>query len=342
MSTSAKALLLSAGLALALPCGGALADDSVANLDAGGLVLGKNDQIELRAEDVFLSTRQIRVAYRFYNKGDKDLPLAVSFALPDIAGEQDLAVAIPGAGSANFLNFQTKVNGQQAEAALEQHAFFTPDGGQETEITDLLKGLNVPLMPFGDATAAAIRQLGAEDRAKLTGAGYASIEGDSVTPLWTLRSTFTRQQVFPARKEVLLQHSFTPSVGTASGVYFDKANLTGESLAQYQKKYCTNDGFLRAADLLTKRIAEAKAKGGEMPGDLKAQQTYFGYAIAKDSLGPIGRFDLTIDKAFPDNLVSFCADGAQKMSSTRYELKKMNYTPDRNIDVLILDKHAVK
>jgi Domain of unknown function (DUF4424) len=342
MSTSAKALLFGASLALALPCGGALADDSVANLDAGGLVIEKNDQIELRVEEAYLSPRQIRVAYRFHNKGDKDLPLAVSFPLPDITGEQELVLALPNPGAANFLDFQTKVNGRPTEATLEQHAFFTPDGGQETEITDLLKGLNVPLMPLGDATAAALKQLGPEERAKLTGAGYASTEGDTITPLWTLRSKFTRQQVFPAGKDMLLQQSFTPSVGMASGIYFDKANLAGESLAQYQKKYCTDDGFLRAADLLAKRISAAKAKGGDLPDDLKARQIYFGYAFSKESLGPVGVFDVTIDKTFPDNLVSFCADGAKKVNSTRYELKKINYTPDRNIDVLILDKHMGK
>jgi Domain of unknown function (DUF4424) len=342
MSTSAKALLLGASIAFALPLGGALADDSVANLDAGGFVMEKNDQVELKVEEAYLSAKQIRVAYRFHNKGDKDVSLAISFPLPDITGEQDLVLALPNPGAANFLDFQTKVNGRPTEATIEQHAIFTPDGGQETEITDLLMGLKVPLMPLGEATAAAIKQLSPEDRAKLAGTGYASIAGDIVTPLWTLRSKFSRQQVFPAGKDILLQQSFTPSVGTASGIYFDKANLAGESLAQYQKKYCTDDGFLHAADLLAKRISEAKAKGGDMPDDLKARQSYFGYAFAKENLGPAGVFDLTIDKAFPDNLVSFCADGAKKVNSTRYELKKTNFTPDRNIDVLILDKHVGK
>jgi hypothetical protein len=342
MLKSAKALLLGAGLALALPCSGAVADDSVANLDAGGLVLDKTDQVELRAEDLFLSARQIRVAYRFYNKTDQDLTLTVAFPMPDITGEQDLVVDLPNPGSANFLNFQTKVNGKPVEASVEQRAFFTPDGGKETEITDQLKGLNLPLLPVGEATLGALKKLSPEDRSKLANAGFLTVDGENFTPLWTLRSKFYRQQVFPAKKEILVQQSYTPSVGAASGVYFDKANLAGESLAQYQKKYCTDEGFLRAADLLTKRIAEAKAKGGELPRDLRAQQTYFGYVITSggNRAGPIGRFDLTIDKAYPDNLVSFCADGAKKISSTRYEVKKTNYTPDRNIDVLILDKHV--
>ncbi len=342
MLKSPKASLLGASFALVLPCWSALADDSVANIDAGGLVLDKTDQIELRAEDLFLSAKQVRVAYRFYNKTDADLTLTVAFPMPDITGEQDLFIDLPNPASANFLNFQTKVNGKPVDGAVEQRTFFTPEGGKEVEITDLLKGLDIPLLPTGDATIAALKTLSAEDRGKLTNAGYITVDGDDFTPLWTLRSKFYRQQVFPAKKEILVTQSYTPSVGATAGVYFDRANLTGESLAQYQKKYCTDEGFLRAADALTKRIAEAQAKGGDIPKGLQAQQTYFGYVITSGGnwAGPIGRFDLTIDKAYPDNLVSFCGDGVKKISGTRYEVKKTNYTPDRNIDVLILDKHG--
>jgi hypothetical protein len=339
-----KTFFCSAALALALPLGNAVADDSIANLDAGGLMLDKTDQIELRAEDLYLSAKQVRVAYRFFNKTDQDLNLTVAFPMPDITGEPYLMVAIPNEASPNFLNFQTRVGGKAVDSTVEQRAFFTPEGGKESEITDLLKSLGVPLMPVGDATTAALKKLGGPDRQKLVDAKYISVDGDDITALWTLRSKFYRQQVFPAKKEIVVEQSYTPSVGATSGVYFDKANLTGESLAQYQKKYCTNAGFLRAADLLTKRIAAAQAKGGDMPKDLRAAQTYFGYVITSGGnwAGPIGKFHLTIDKAYADNLVSFCGDGFKKTSGTRYETTKANYLPDRNIDVLILDRHAAQ
>jgi hypothetical protein len=327
-----------------LPFGEALADDSIANLDAGGLVLDKTDQIELRAEDLYLSAKQVRVSYRFFNKTDQDLNLTVAFPMPDVTGEQDLMVAIPNPTSPNFLNFQTRVGGKPVDATVEQRAFFTPDGGKETEITDLLKGLNIPLMPIGDATAAVLMKLSPGDRQKLAGPGYISAGGDTITALWTLRSKFYHQQVFPSKKEIVVEQTYAPSVGAASGVYFDKTNLTGESLTQYQKKYCTDAGFLRAADLLTKRIAAAQAKGANLPRDLRTEQTYFGYVITSGGnwAGPIGKFHLVIDKAYADNLVSFCGDGFKKVSGTRYETTKTNYLPDRNIDVLILDKHAVR
>jgi Domain of unknown function (DUF4424) len=341
MPQSAKALLLAAAMTFA-PMAGAMAEESLVNLDAGGLAVDKMDQLELKVEDIFLSAKQVRASYRFLNKASQDVTATVAIPLPDVTGEADLDFALPNPAVPNFLNMQTRAGGKPVEASVEQHAFFTPEGGKETEITDLLKSLNLPLLPAGAATADALKRLSEEDRAKLRVPGYVEQAGDGWAPLWTLRSKIVRQQLFPAGKEVVLQHSYTPSVGSAAGLYFDRANLTGESLTQYQKKYCVNEGFLRAADALTKRLSAPKPSAGEATPAPKTRQTYFGYAFVGNGRwsGPAGRFSLVIDKAYPDNLVSFCADGARKVSSTRYELKRSNYAPDRNIDILILDKNA--
>ncbi|MDZ5451844.1 DUF4424 family protein [Labrys sp. ZIDIC5] len=342
MPRPAKALYCAAALTLALPVTEALAEESLANLDAGGLIIEPADQLELKAEDIFLSARQVRGAYRFLNKASQDLTLTVAFPLPEVTGEADLDLAIPNPGSPNFLNVQARAAGKPVETSVEQHAFFTPDGGKESEITDLLKGFNIPLLPAGASTAEALKRLSSEDRAKLSTPGYIEQAGENWVPLWTLRSRIVRQQALPAGKEIVLQYSYTPSVGSAAGLYFDRANLTGESLTQYQKKYCVNEGFLRAADALTKRLTATKPQPGEASKPPKTRQTYFGYAFVGGGrwAAPAGRFGLVIDKAFPDNLVSFCADGAKKVSSTRYELKRNNYAPDRNLDILILDKNV--
>lgn len=343
MPRPAKALYCAAALTLALPVTGALAEESLANLDAGGLIIEPADQLELKAEDIFLSARQVRAAYRFLNKASQDLTLTVAFPLPEVTGEADLDLAIPNPASPNFLNVQARAAGKPVETSVEQHAFFTPDGGKESEITDLLKGLNIPLLPAGASTAEALKRLSSEDRTKLSTPGYIEQAGENWAPLWTLRSRIVRQQALPAGKEIVLQYSYTPSVGSAAGLYFDRANLTGESLTQYQKKYCVNEGFLRAADALTKRLTATKLQPGEASKPPKTRQTYFGYAFVGGGrwANPAGRFGLVIDKAFPDNLVSFCADGAKKVSSTRYELKRNNYAPDRSLDILILDKNVV-
>ncbi|MDQ0395267.1 DUF4424 family protein [Labrys monachus] len=338
MPISARLLLCSAALVLVLPpVGAAFAEEPVGNIDAGGLVIEGADQVELRSEDLYLSASQVRVSYRFFNPADHDLVVTIAFPMPDVTGEEGMAVNIPDPASPNFLGLRTKVDGQPVEPSLEQQAVFASGGGVQTPITDLLGQLAVPLLPVGEATKAALRRLGADDRRRLTDPGYAGAEGGEVSARWTLRSRFHWQQAFPAGKEVVVEQSYTPSVGFTPGIFFGKGSLTGESLAQYQKKYCTNPGFLKAADLLTKRVA-AGLQGGTTAPPSQARQLYFGYAIARGQ--QIGRFRLVVDKAFPDNLVSFCGEGIKRIDGTRFELTRTRYTPDRNIDVLILDNHA--
>src|ERR1700692_2216867 len=55
---------LAALLALAGPSG---ANDSIANLETGGLVLVKNTDVEMRSEDLYISDKAVRVKYVFVN-----------------------------------------------------------------------------------------------------------------------------------------------------------------------------------------------------------------------------------------------------------------------------------
>jgi Domain of unknown function (DUF4424) len=40
----------------------------------------------------------------------------------------------------------------------------------------------------------------------------------------------------------------------------------------------------------------------------------------------------------PANLVSFCGEGVRKVSPTRFEIMKSDYTPTADLDILILTK----
>jgi Domain of unknown function (DUF4424) len=56
------------------------ANDSEANLAAGGLVLAKNNAIELRSEELFISPKKIIVDYIFYNRTKRDVKITVAFS----------------------------------------------------------------------------------------------------------------------------------------------------------------------------------------------------------------------------------------------------------------------
>jgi hypothetical protein len=52
--------------------------------------------------------------------------------------------------------------------------------------------------------------------------------------------------------------------------------------------------------------------------------------------GPINDFHLVVDKGAADSLVSFCAEGVNKISATQFEVRHANFTPSRELHVLIL------
>ena len=79
---SRACLAVCAVLACAHP---AFANDSTGHLSAGGIVLGRSADIEMRSEDLYVSTAEVRVRYRFFNGSDKDITTLVAFPMPDVA-----------------------------------------------------------------------------------------------------------------------------------------------------------------------------------------------------------------------------------------------------------------
>src|SRR4051812_3903163 len=90
----------------------AWANDTSAELAAGGLVLTRSDSIEMRSEDLYISEKAVRVRYVFANTSGKDVTVRVAFPMPDIGGpgffQSDVSIPIDDA-PANVLGFSTKV-----------------------------------------------------------------------------------------------------------------------------------------------------------------------------------------------------------------------------------------
>jgi hypothetical protein len=45
---------------------------------------------------------------------------------------------------------------------------------------------------------------------------------------------------------------------------------------------------------------------------------------------------LRLDKGQPDALISLCGTGIAKISPTRFEMRKTNFTPSSDLDILIV------
>jgi hypothetical protein len=309
--------ILLAAFALAAP---AAANDSTAGHDAGGLVLTRSADIDMVSEDLFVSAAQVRVRYVFRNRSARDIRTTVAFPMPD----RDLTeahfsdVAYPE-------DFRTTVDGKPVAMAVERKALL---GGEDR--TAALAGFGLRPESEGEALDA----LGEAQRQRLLEIGVAAIdEYDSgkgwekhLVPAWTVKETWHWQQVFPAGRDLVVEHEYTPGAGGSvdAALGFPEFRASPEGRAMI-REYCVEPAFLAGLDRLRRRSPATP-------------EQRIGYVLTTGGnwRSPIGRFRLVVDKGAPDNLVSFCGEGVRKISPTRFETIRTNWRPDRDLKVLIV------
>jgi hypothetical protein len=344
MHKVALALVMSA---LALPT---LANDTMAQLGAGGLVFVTSDSIEMASEHLFVSRDEIKVVYEFDNKLGEAQSILVAFPMPDIEGGPERLVSIPslydpetGEESTdpdNLFRFRTTLNGEPVNAQLHQYAFHN-----NIDYSALLTSFGVPLNPVTSTTLAALKALTQEQLAELRHKGLVfSFEYDAgdgwVTeenPLWSLRSTYSWEATFPPGKSEVV-HIYKPSVGGTVGVTFmtygEEDEWASKTLNEYTAKYCMEDNVLAAV----KRSA-IDNDGWTSYGYAENWLSYI-WSTGNNWSGPIGKFTLTIDKGEQDSLVSFCGENVKKIGPTTFEMTETDWYPpwDHELEILFLDK----
>jgi hypothetical protein len=291
-----------------------LANDSEAELGIGGLVLRKNAHVEMRSENLYVSTEEIRVQYRFYNKSGSDVRVVVAFPLPQVNlddGNDDERNGL------TEYEFSTRVDGIPVNTQIERRATV---GGRDR--TDVLKPYEIPLDP--NASQDALDRLPRDAWDKLTRAGvvktiqYKGTPAEKhLRPLWALKTAYYWEQTFPAKKEITIEHRYVPSVGGSVPMDWSR----DWSVSEYQKKFCVDREFVLSAKQ-----------------HKNSSQRWISYILTTGGnwAGPIGDFRLVVDKGDPSNLVSFCADGVKKISATEFEVRKKNFVPSKDLNVLIL------
>jgi hypothetical protein len=321
---AAAAFFMAQALTTGVPV--ARANDSIAETALGGLTFVKSDAISLDSEDLFISRDRVRVKYRFTNTTDAPIDALVAFPLPPIppgneAGEEE---AVYWSDAHTTLKFKTLVDGQPLDLDIIEQAML-----QGRDITARLAALGVPINRFAPGFDKAIAALSATEREKLVvEKAIVNSGGDDWAGLWTLRTTITRRQTFPAQKTIVVEHEYTPLAGGAVG---PSAQYAGQPnyFSDIRAKYCIDDDWLRAFD----RTLPTKDKRSN------TSEIFIGYVLRTGAnwKGPIKDFHLVVDKGRADSLVSFCADGVKKISPTQFEVRYSNFTPTKDLNVLILD-----
>jgi hypothetical protein len=290
------------------------ANDSSAELATGGLVFVKNPDIEMLSEDLFVSTKQIRVLYRFSNRSDKDIIVYVAFPLPDLKMDLgDDTSVIPVDDPTNFLGFVTTVDGIEVRASVEQRIF-----ASNRDQTATLTSLGVPLSPYRSQEA--LDKLSANNKARLMRLGLVNADGQ---PLWTLKTKFYWQQRFPHGRETVIEHQYKPSVGETVSV--DSSTMRQWLKDEDHRKYCADEDFIRE---LTK---DTHNEFGEKRID-------YILTTGANWSGPIKQFRLVVAKGDPNDLVTFCGRNVKQVGPTQFEMKVSDFTPRQDLAVLILQR----
>ncbi|BDV34590.1 DUF4424 family protein [Methylocystis iwaonis] len=301
------------------------ANDSQAETALGGLTLKHSDSIRMDSEDLYVSRDRVRVTYRFTNTSDRPIETLVAFPLPDIPPDYlDNKVFW---SSLDDLKFKTTVDGKPLVHEIVQQAFFNGK-----DVTARLSALKIPLNYRDQSFAEALKKTPKPERDKLIAEGLlrddSTQDAQFYTALWSLRTSVTRMQTFPANASVVVEHEYVPLLGGSVGGGLSASARKNDYFKNEQRKYCIDKEWLASFD---KRMQ--KTGNRDIYGEI-----WLGYVLTTGAnwKGPIGDFRLVIDKGKPDTLVSFCAEGVKKISPTQFEVRHKDFTPKKDLDILIV------
>lgn len=323
---AAFALLLSFGAAEP-----ASANDSQAEVGLGGLTLVKSDSISMDSEDLFISRDIVRVKYRFTNTSDAPVDTLVAFPLPDIppTNEEDVSHWKDAGG----VKFKTTIDGKPVAFEIVEQAFF-----KDRDVSAQLTAAGLPLNLLAKDFQERLKKAPKAQIDRLVADGLLTNTGSEDTPFWnshwSLRTTITRRQVFPPKTTMTVEHEYAPLAGGSVAGNLDASRRKDKEYRQefesVLRKYCIEKDWLASFDRIVRKRREAMAPYSEV---------WLSYVLKTGAnwKGPIRDFRLVVDKGKPDSLVSFCMEGVRKISPTQFEARRRNFTPDHDLDILIVD-----
>ncbi len=314
-------------LALGAVVATARADDSSAMLKAGSIVFTKNTPVRMAAEDLYVSPTAVRIRFEFENPTNRDIETLVAFPLPELStwDSAESPIGTITGDPKNFVGFKAVVDGKPAAVTVEQRAFL-----KTKDVTAQLLAAGAVINPVIEGGFDQLAKLSTEKKTALIAAGLAEGDGaDEFYPRWTVKTKFYWTQKFPAKKTVVIEHSYQPVTGqsfftTADRKHTDK-NLFGSL------DYCIDE---RTWATLTART------GGTSDATrlMTTYETSYILSTAGNWQGPIGKFHLTLDKLKPDNILSLCWDGElKKTGATTFEFTKDNFAPKRDIVMAVFE-----
>ena len=339
--------MLAASAMAAIFASPAYANDGFGGLTGNGLEF-RDSPVQMLAEDLYLSLDRIRVAYVFLHGGDEDLEGEMIFPLPPInlSGlyESDFALTHEELAKENIVGFTAKVDGKPVAVKVDRVAVIEPDYEEDRprsasydtpgrDVTDALKADGIPVSFDVEAVMAALKKLPKARQDALVAANLAYFDEDGTGyPMWSVIERYHWTQVFPHGKELKVEHEYKSAPAGSVFSWHDPKGEDGEYAAKLVKDYCIDEGTQRAI----KKALTSSDGGAYYIG----MAYYLDYVLktARTWNGPIKSFKLTIDKGKADSVISLCIDGIKKTGPTTFVVEKTDFTPDKDISILLIPK----
>lgn len=319
-------LLAAAALALAVP---ALANDSEAAVNLGGIELVANQAVSMDSEDLYISKDEVRVRYRYTNRTARDVELTISFPLPLIKAADEEVYGMQSIPDFAGLKFQTTVDGKPVKLTMVRRAEI-----RGKDVTQRIQQLGWPLewITGSESEPDFVRKLTPAQKSARAAEGLLrKLDNGEYRPTWDLATHVTRKQLFPAGKSVQVTHSYAPMTGgsVAGSLYPEVRKEFPGNITQY----CIDKAFLAAFD----KKVNARRNDDSVP--MAYSETWIGYVLSsgRNWRGPIKDFRLVVDKGKAENMVSFCMNGVKKISPTQFEVRRTNFEPKGDLEILIVD-----
>ena len=282
-------------------------------LGAGGLIFSGNVNLALDQQDVTIAADAVQVNYVIRNTDAADQTITIAFPLADIDGNSATAQAeLATKPPVNYMDAVFVVDGQNPAVAVEQRAIAVG-----LDVTQAIIDAGLPLLPISADMSQRLADLDVGVRKDLAERGILKIDDELITPAWTLKSTAHWRQVFPAGQSLALSLNYKPIVGR---------NAFSSGALQPLKKAACIDATVEQSIM---RLASAGAPLSMISVSYVAHP-------GSETLGPVGRFRLTIEKPDAASIAATCRQGLSKTSPTTSDWVATAYATDEEWRVLFI------
>jgi len=165
--------------------------------------------------------------------------------------------------------------------------------------------------------------------------------GASASDTWEVEETRLWEQIFPAHREIVVEHRYSPFVGRVYDVPYQRGFGWVEASSDLQpstvvgpahspSEACVGDDT-RAS--IQRQMARLVERGAENVGRMLDDVEYI-LGTGRNWKGPIGDFTLRIEKARPNDIVSLCFPGQpRRVSPTVLEFHQTDFVPQDRLVV---------